>query len=90
VLEKLKGVIKEVFSYRAEPIKRMRFKPNNRRIGTVTYTINVGSNVFVFTKLPDARHFKRLLKKGAPFVEPVIIRTDTTEEGYIVDERKIQ
>lgn len=88
---KEEGVIARVASYlKISDSPRFKFRPTNKQLGKVTFKVKWEGTIVLFSKLTDARHFKRLLKKGAPFVEPVIIRTDTTKEGYIVDEREIK
>jgi len=88
---KEEGVIARVVSFlRISNSPRFKFRPTNKQLGKVTFKVKWEGTIVLFNKLTDARHFKRLLKKGAPFTEPVIIRTDTTKEGYIVDEREIK
>ena len=85
------SVIQRVASYlKISDSPRVQLKPTNKKLGYVMYRVDWQGFNALFTRLADARHFKRLLKKSAPVVEPVIIRTDTTEDGYIVDERVIK
>lgn len=92
ILQKLDSVMQRVVSYLSLKTnsKRVIFKPDNKRFGNVMYRVQWEGVGTLFTKLTDARAFKRLLKQGKQFNEPVIIRTDTTDEGYIVSERKIK
>lgn len=85
------SVIARVASFlRISSSPRLKFKPHKKGLGTLTYRVNLGSNVFTFKKLQDARSLVRLVKLSGGMIDSVIIRTDTTKEGYIVDEREIK
>lgn len=65
--------------------------PSGKKIGTIGYYITVpNNNRFTFKNISDARMFKKALKRSVNSIESVIIRIDTTEEGYIASERVVK
>lgn len=65
--------------------------PGGKSLGTVGYRIRLDDKLILFSKLNDARAFKRAYKKADNCTaEPVIIRFDTTSEGYIANEREVK
>lgn len=62
--------------------------PKGRAFGRVLYRVKAVADTKTFTKLKDAREYRRLLKASTASVESEIIRTEVTEEGYTVSEEK--
>lgn len=88
---KKESVIQRVVSYlKISNTPRMVFKPSNKRVGTVEYRVTLPLTYVSFKKLSDARTMKRLLASSNSKIDSVIIRTDTTEEGFVVSEREVR
>lgn len=76
---------------------RQRFypkDPTNKGVGTVEYQVHIEATdvrQVTFNKLAHARSFRKLLKlSSGGGIQSDIIRTDTTDEGLVVSERKIK
>lgn len=88
------GVIAKVVSYLKFKVgaSKLIFRdPGSKSLGTVEYRIRLDDKLILFSKLNDARAFKRAYKKADNCTaEPVIIRSDTTSEGFIANEREVK
>jgi len=84
------GVIARVASWlRISDTPRITFKQDNRRLGTLEYRVTIpNNNVFTYGNLKDARAMKKLIKKTG--IDSVIIRVDTTDDGFVLSEREIK
>lgn len=57
--------------------------PGNRPLGERSYTVRWKGEPIIFKKRKDAEALKLLLSQSTQKYEAVIIRNETTEEGYI-------
>lgn len=89
---KLESVMETVGSYlKTGGNQLVKLKdPSGKSLGTVTYHLKLPSGTIIFEKLREARSTKKLLANSLTRVDSVIIRTDTTDEGFIASEREIK
>lgn len=92
ILQRLGSVIQMVGSYlKTGGNQLVKLKdPSGKKLGTLEYRVSLPLGSVSFAKLRDARTMKRLLATSNSMVDSVIIRTDTTDEGFVASEREVK
>jgi hypothetical protein len=90
ILQRLGSVIQRVGSYLKTGGSQLVKLKDPRPLGKLEYRVTLPLGSVSFAKLSEARSMKRLLATSLSQVDSVIIRTDTTDEGYVASEREIK
>ena len=92
ILQRLGSVIQRVGSYlKTGGSQLVKLKdPSGKKLGKLEYRVTLPLGSVSFAKLSEARSMKRLLATSLSQVDSVIIRTDTTDEGYVASEREVR
>ena len=92
VIQRLGSVMQSVASYlntEGRQLVHLR-DPSGKKLGTLQYHVVAPMGKFIYNKLPDARALRRALRKSQSRMDSVIIRVDTTKEGFVASEREVK